>query len=342
MKLFLTSAYPYNQENNFAVNWLKNLAEETQNPRHAIVENPEEADVILFLEQHLSDDPYYFQVIKHELTKKYKQKVILYADVDRPLPILPMLSPTLEKSYFNKGLCYPAPFIARQTTNDSVVYTELSHKRKYLFSFLGSCTTNKTRYKILDIQYQNCFLKDTSKLVYWKLSNKEKLKLTQESVDVYKNSYFVLCPRGIGPDTYRVYEVMQMGLVPVIISDEWVPMNGPNWDEFAIRVKENEVHKIPEILEAKKEQAIHMGNLARENWENWFSNEVMFNVLADCAESLHKNKKNNRLGNLYYSYSQFFRKFHSRALIRHLRRKIKKSKDTEAEVKTSNNFVKTL
>jgi hypothetical protein len=163
--------------------------------------------------------PYFFKVVNHKLTKAYKQKIIFYADIDRPIAILPMLSPTIEKKYYNKALFQSAPFIARQAINDSISYTHLDDKRKYLFSFLGSCKTNPVRYELLNIDYKDCVLKDTSDLVYWKLSNEEKIKLTTESVDIYKQSYFILCPRGIGPDTYRVYEVMQMGLVPVVISD---------------------------------------------------------------------------------------------------------------------------
>jgi hypothetical protein len=34
------------------------------------------------------------------------------------------------------------------------------------------------------------------------------------------------CPAGIGPATYRLFEAMELGRVPVILSDEWVPRKG--------------------------------------------------------------------------------------------------------------------
>ena len=38
-----------------------------------------------------------------------------------------------------------------------------------------------------------------------------------------RDSWFVLCPSGLAPSTFRVYEAMQLGRVPVILSDHWEP-----------------------------------------------------------------------------------------------------------------------
>jgi len=57
---------------------------------------------------------------------------------------------------------------------------------------------------------------------------------TKEYAKAILNSQFVLCPAGWGPATYRLFETMEMGRVPVTLSDEWVPPPGPRWDEFSI------------------------------------------------------------------------------------------------------------
>ena len=43
---------------------------------------------------------------------------------------------------------------------------------------------------------------------------------------------------------------MMLGRVPVIVSDQWVPPDGPDWESFSMRVKEREVDTIPAMLEA--------------------------------------------------------------------------------------------
>lgn len=84
------------------------------------------------------------------------------------------------------------------------------------------------------------------------------------------DSQFVLCPRGIGPATLRVQETLQHGRVPVIISDDWAPPQGPNWGAFSVRVSESDLAHIPSIVSHLAPQAREMGLEARAAWERWF------------------------------------------------------------------------
>ncbi|HSH95300.1 MAG TPA: exostosin family protein, partial [Roseimicrobium sp.] len=84
-------------------------------------------------------------------------------------------------------------------------------------------------------------------------------------------SAFVLCPRGVGSGSVRLFEVMQMARAPVIVSDLWVPPTGPKWDSFSIRVAEKDVGKIPSILRSRCHEAESMGRAARAAYDEWFS-----------------------------------------------------------------------
>ena len=66
-----------------------------------------------------------------------------------------------------------------------------------------------------------------------------------------KDSAFVLCPRGGGTSTFRLFETMMLGRVPVILSDQWVPRVGPDWESFSLRVMERDVSKVPRLLESR-------------------------------------------------------------------------------------------
>ncbi len=92
-------------------------------------------------------------------------------------------------------------------------------------------------------------------------------------VEEIKNSLFVLCPRGHSPATYRLFEVMQMGRCPIIISDDWVEPQGIAWGEFSFRVSECQIERIPELLTENMGRAVAMGAIAREIWRTHFSEE---------------------------------------------------------------------
>ena len=141
--------------------------------------------------------------------------------------------------------------------------------------------------------------------------------------DAIHNSFFVLYPRGIGPCSYRLFEVMQLGCAPVIIADSWVKIPGIDWNRFSISIPEAQVNLIPEILNERKQNAVEMGRLARQTWEQYFAPEVSLHHIAIAAKELlsHTYSFKDSLAD----YSQFVRSpFHLRNLLRYKKNKIKK------------------
>ena len=65
----------------------------------------------------------------------------------------------------------------------------------------------------------------------------------------------ILCPRGEGTSSIRLFESLRMGRPPVIISDQWVPPEGPAWDTFSVRIPERRIHTIPDRLTELEHQA---------------------------------------------------------------------------------------
>lgn len=91
---------------------------------------------------------------------------------------------------------------------------DFSTKRKYKCNFLGTVYPNSTR-EILMLQLQRskfkCFVKGREKWL-----NQE----TEETRSSYhfalKNSDLTLCPVGINSESYRIYEAMSYGSVPIL------------------------------------------------------------------------------------------------------------------------------
>jgi hypothetical protein len=130
------------------------------------------------------------------------------------------------------------------------------------------------------------------------LDEAEQQRLQARYRDVSLRSKFILAPRGQGTSSIRLFESMKMGRPPVIIGDQWVAPEGPDWSACSVRVKEDHVQEIPDILQDHEAQAHRMGRRAREVWENWFSKEAIFHRTVEWCldirdrrpvpESLHR------------------------------------------------------
>ena len=68
-----------------------------------------------------------------------------------------------------------------------------------------------------------------------------------------------------------MFETMELGRAPVVIADEYVEPDGPDWLSFAVFVSEERVPEIPRLLTELEPSATQMGQLARAAWEKWFS-----------------------------------------------------------------------
>ncbi|WP_207435357.1 exostosin domain-containing protein [Sabulibacter ruber] len=332
MNVFITSAYPYDSQHNFASEWLRESAASDPYNVHSVSDDPHKADIILFVEHHPPHDPYFFQVLKSSLYKEFKDKCYLYHDSDKVLPLLPGIFPSIEKSYYHPIAMEPGPYIARLCNNDAVKYLENKPEQKYLFSFAGASKSHPIRKKILNLKYEKAFLLDTTGLNSWELDPENKRAFESKYVEVSLHSQFVLCPRGIGPNSYRLYETMEMGIAPVIISDEWIPSLGPSWNSFSIIIPESQIDLIPSILEARQSEAAEMGRKAREAWEKWFSKEVCFHHIAESCQRLHQSRS--KINSTYWlrMYSQFFRPYHFRNLLRFTKNQLKQHSTQEVQM----------
>lgn len=68
--------------------------------------------------------------------------------------------------------------------------------------------------------------------------------------DLLSRSIFTLCPRGYGPTSFRLYEAIQTGSIPVYIADEfWLPFTDElDWTAFALIVHEDDLPAVPDLI----------------------------------------------------------------------------------------------
>jgi len=112
-------------------------------------------------------------------------------------------------------------------------------------------------------------------------------KVQQDRAMTFKNvaqhSIFSLCPRGYGSTSYRLYESMQLGSIPVYISDrQLLPWSDEiDWSEFCVLVGPQETESLYErLVGITGTQVRKMQESLSGVWERHFSVEASCRHIA--------------------------------------------------------------
>jgi hypothetical protein len=95
-------------------------------------------------------------------------------------------------------------------------------------------------------------------------------------------SKFALAPRGYGRSSFRFFEILQLGTVPIYIYDdiEWLPYKEfINYDDICISIHESQIEQLDTILSEITEQRY---NSMIENYirlSHYFTLEGMSNYI---------------------------------------------------------------
>lgn len=256
---------------------------------HALTDDPVAADVILFVEE-AGDTRHYPEVRRHPYVRKFREKCFLFTEADHALPVLPGIYASAEKRWYTPTRMRSGPYL-RPFTHDFLKYTPEPVERDYLYSFVGAFTNHPIRKAIARLDHDRQYLFDTTP--YWpygELSSEEQSKLEQRYVDVSRRSRFILCPRGRGASSYRLFESLRMGRPPVILSDAWVPPEGPDWASCSVRVPERRTPDLPAILQDYADEAVAMGRRARRVWDDWFSEAATFHRSVEWCLAIQRTR----------------------------------------------------
>lgn len=218
---------------------------------HPVEADPERADALLFVDlQQYPGDPFPRALRQHELVRAYPEKVFVYDERDLAFFTFPGVyvapAPRLARRRAVLGGPYPwlpnAPAVAAAEPD-------------LLFSFRGS-RTHPVRAELLALEHDRGLVEDASGVDFFPLGGAAPDERLQHARVAYRElivrSKFVLCPRGHGPSSFRVYEALAAERVPVIVSDDWLPPPRVDWDRCAVRVAERDVHAIPRLLEQRE------------------------------------------------------------------------------------------
>jgi hypothetical protein len=318
-RVILLSATPEDDESGFNLAPLRELQDCAALDRfriHSVVSDPEGADLIIFAEFYGAGE-YFERIRRHPLVRKYRNKTFLFCANPFVIPLLPGVYAGVEKRW-SSSRTRPGFYLGR-TRNEFTTFSPSADDLPYLFSFMGSIRNAPIRGKLATLSHPRSFFQNTTsdfdRVLHGRMDKRERLDYDRRYAELTKASKFVLCPRGLSASSIRLFETMRIGRVPVILSDDWIPPVGPLWEKFSIRVAEREFDRIPQLLEQRESEAVAMGELARKEWEQWFSDEVLFHRLVESCLDIQRRRRIPESLARWPAYLQFLRPFHLRRIL---------------------------
>lgn len=147
----------------------------------------------------------------------------------------------------------PIPLIYQDINNHlEKMITKPFDKKDILCSFIGSITSNQikpnVRKKIFDIFSDNKNFKLINSGSWTPCVNRIK---QLNFIELTVNSKFGLAPRGYGRSSFRFFEILKMGTIPVYVWNDvsWLPFTDViDYSKLCIVVHESELDKLESIL----------------------------------------------------------------------------------------------
>ena len=255
------------------------LAQLDRYHQHTVVSDPEDADLLLFSEAHILEGDWQLkQITTSPLFCSHRTKSLVYDERDRPWCALPgvyasMPARSFDERYQRAWSYYRVPRRPR-----------LPH-RELLFSLVAS-RSNPCREPLFSIEHPRAHVEEVRNFVFYDPQSKNFAERRRVFDEILAASKFVLCPRGRGTSSIRLYEALAAGCVPVVISDEWVAPSGGILDSCILKWPEGRVGGLIELLEDTEELWPAMSSQAQEAFDDYFAENVAFHRIVELCEDL--------------------------------------------------------
>jgi Exostosin family len=253
-----------------------------------ITESRKQADVIIYL-----DPPWPDPKAPDRLASFRGRdfgRMCVYSQADVPLAWAPGMYCSLEASRALSGQTGGFYVSHHHRRLDSGFFAGLEAVRDIekdlLWSFMGTLSNHPVRQRLSQVSDSDSLVRDTqhfSDVVRWgwdSTHSEEGRAAFSDYANLLGRSSFVLCPRGVGASTIRIFEAIQVGRCPVIVSDDWLAPPFVDWDRCSIRVPEARIAELPTILRSREPESQALGREARLVWERFFSPESQLATLV--------------------------------------------------------------
>jgi hypothetical protein len=214
-----------------------------------------------------------------KVSRRLLERIYLYSTADAPIPWAPGVFASLDQDRYRTGPFRGGSYVSHPMAEGGLVIRASGlEDADLLWSFVGtvrSCPS--VRGAVMALRDSRSLTTDThdwDARVRWgwqdRLVDEGRQAFSMYS-ETLRRSKFVVCPRGLGTSSIRLFEAMQAGRCPVIVSDQWMPPPFVDWSSCSLRVGEPDVARLPAILREAESSAMDLGAAALAAWEANFA-----------------------------------------------------------------------
>jgi hypothetical protein len=245
---------------------------------------------------------------RNKLYRSHPLKSICISQTDRPSFVLPSIYSSNRRGWIAAGRSETTSYFMTQHAGWNPWVTALAaspRPKAFLYSFLGR-SSSRVR-KRLFRTYRTEADGPTGGILIEPTSGSGAGGVTYDQdakkryAEVMAASKFALCPRGWGTGSVRLFEALEMGICPVILSDGWIPIRGIDWS-FAIFVAEGDIPDLDRIIRAHENEWAPRGAAARRSFLHDLAREhVARNLYVQVRGLLSRiSKKNEQFIRMMY------------------------------------------
>jgi hypothetical protein len=257
--------------------------------QHTLVRQSADADLILLAGSFGAEPDL---LLRHPLYLLHPERCAVYTEDDNYLPLAPGVYCSAEiDEHSRAGRIFSYSYVSRtgQFSNPFIGSASAPPEKSLLFSFQGG-STSLLRKRLFNVRFgrSDVLVENTSTYYHWDLNQPGREDRQLHYARTLASSHFVLCPRGAGTGSIRLFEVMSAGIAPVLISDSYLLPPGIDWDSFLLRIPEKDISRIPELLTPHLASSAERGRLAQAAWLQHFAPEHEWDNIVDlCSQALH-------------------------------------------------------
>lgn len=178
----------------------------------------------------------------------------------------------------------PIPLICSPIPSEDIKRYSFD-KKDLLYSFIGSIT-----HPIRSQMLKNLYNKPNSIIEISKWSIDVTKNRYKRYIEVSSRSKFLLCPRGYGLNSFRLYESFQLGCVPVIITDKrFLPWEDElDWSSFSVIVNDttNLEYQLKNISNKKYQDMLLIG---KKIYQKYFTMDALCKNIIKRVDKTNDN-----------------------------------------------------
>jgi len=191
---------------------------------------------------------------------KLNNKVFYYLNDDNPssgygsLDLSFVAQPLYKKEVNKKFNVVPVPLMMTDEWNiiremPEIVKELRGIKKEYDYLFIGQCHY-MGREIFRNLSIQNYYFRENSKGIFHMKPEQKRVELIKFLKEIAK-SKFVFCPRGVGSSSFRLYQTMMVGSVPIETGMNDYPFDDEvKWSSFCIS---GDINKIYSLIQKSKQ-----------------------------------------------------------------------------------------